>query len=134
MLWLNALIGRVLFDFMHDPGFTMKVRDRIQRKLSSIKLPYFIEELLVTELSLGKSSPMIHKAGKPILDEKGLWVDADLTYEGLIILTLQTKLNLMKLKNPQAKGKLDLLYSQTIHVHVRFMQIYGVSAVKICLF
>ncbi|XP_019869679.2 testis-expressed protein 2 isoform X2 [Aethina tumida] len=105
VLWLNALIGRVLFDFMHDPGFTMKVRDRIQRKLSSIKLPYFIEELLVTELSLGKSSPMIHKAGKPILDEKGLWVDADLTYEGLIILTLQTKLNLMKLKNPQAKEK-----------------------------
>ncbi|CAH0564014.1 unnamed protein product [Brassicogethes aeneus] len=105
VLWLNALIGRVLFDCMHDPNFTRKVQNRIQRKLSSIKLPYFIEELLVTELSLGKTSPIIHKAAKPILDERGLWVDLDLTYEGSIVLTLQTKLNLMKLKNPHANDK-----------------------------
>jgi hypothetical protein len=32
------------------------------------------------------------------LDERGLWVDLDVTYEGTICFTLETKLNLMKVK------------------------------------
>lgn len=105
VLWLNSLIGRVLFDCFRDPSFIGKVKDRIERKLSTIKLPYFIEELLVPELSLGKTAPFIKKTGKPVMDDRGLWIDLDIAYEGLIILTLQTKLNLMRLKNPQAYGK-----------------------------
>lgn len=104
MLWINALIGRVLFDCMRDPNFTLRIRERIQRKLYTIKLPYFIEEILIPELSLGKTPPFIHRTSKPVLDDRGLWIDLDLTYEGMIVLTLQTKLNLMRLKNPQAYG------------------------------
>ncbi|KAJ8915161.1 hypothetical protein NQ315_000413 [Exocentrus adspersus] len=114
-LWLNALIGRVLFDCVRDPSFTLKVRERIQRKLCTIKLPYFIEELLIPELSLGKTPPFIHKTGKPVLDERGLWIDLDITYEGMIVLTLQTKLNLMRLKNPQAYEKSTSLEKSAIY-------------------
>lgn len=53
VLWINALVGRVLFDCTRDAAFTKRVKDRIQRKLSSIKLPFFIEQLTVSELSLG---------------------------------------------------------------------------------
>lgn len=105
LLWLNALIGRVLFDCIRDPVFAQRVKDRIQRKLASIKLPYFIEELSVTELTLGQTPPLLHKAGKPNLDERGLWVDLDVSYEGLVVLILRTKLNLMKLKEPHVHGK-----------------------------
>lgn len=111
LLWLNALIGRVLFDCVRNDTFINKVKNRIERKLSTIKLPYFIEELLVPELSLGKTSPLIQKTGKPVIDERGLWIDLDINYEGLIVLTLQTKINLMRLKNPQAYGK--FLYCTT---------------------
>jgi hypothetical protein len=86
----------------------MRVKDKIQRKMSSIKLPYFIEGLIVTELSLGQTPPLIHKASKPVLDERGLWVDLDVTYEGLVVLILQTKLNLMKLKQPHSNGESSL--------------------------
>ncbi|CAH1135926.1 unnamed protein product [Ceutorhynchus assimilis] len=100
-LWFNALVGRVLFDCTRDPNFTKKVQNRIQKKLQTIKLPYFIEEILITELNLGKSPPFIQKSEKPVMDDRGLWVDMEISYEGSIVLTLQTKLNLMKLKNPK---------------------------------
>nr|CAI5846225.1 unnamed protein product [Callosobruchus analis] len=104
VLWLNTLIGRVLFDCMRDETFIRRVKERIQRKLSTIKLPNFIEELLISELSLGRTSPMICKAGKPVLDDRGVWIDLGIAYEGDVLLTLQTKLNLMRLKNPQTYG------------------------------
>ncbi|XP_060522964.1 testis-expressed protein 2 isoform X2 [Cylas formicarius] len=105
VLWFNALLGRVLYDCMRDSNFTVKVKERIQKKLGTIKLPYFIEEISITELSLGKTPPFILRTYKPVLDERGLWVDLDISYEGLVVVTLQTKINLMKLKNPQLGEK-----------------------------
>jgi hypothetical protein len=64
----------------------------------SFQLPYFIEDLIVTELDLGHNVPLAHRASRPKLDERGLWVDLDVTYEGTVCLTLETKLNLMKVK------------------------------------
>lgn len=56
VFWVNALVGRLLYDCMRNPLFTDLVKQRIQKKLSAIKLPYFINELIVTELNLGKVS------------------------------------------------------------------------------
>lgn len=95
------MAGRILFDCLGNDDFTEKVKETIQRKLSSIRLPYFIEDLQVTELSLGKTPPIIHKVEHPVVDERGLWIDLDISYGGLVYLILQTKLNLMKLKHPQ---------------------------------
>lgn len=64
----------------------------------SFQLPYFIEDLLITELDLGHNVPLAHHASRPRLDERGLWVDLDVTYEGTICFSLETKLNLMKVK------------------------------------
>nr|CAD7440911.1 unnamed protein product [Timema bartmani] len=103
VMWVNVLIGRVLFDILSNPQCVELIRDKIQKKLSTIKLPYFVEELLVTDLELGDAVPMIHRVSSPLLDERGLWVDLDVTYEGSVCLTLETKLNLMKLKEEAAK-------------------------------
>lgn len=62
------------------------------------QLPYFIQDLIITELDLGHSMPLAHHASRPKLDERGLWVDLDVTYEGTACFTLETKLNLMKVK------------------------------------
>lgn len=67
-----------------------------------MQLPYYIDELECSELSLGETPPKIHRASKPIMNERGLWVDLDVTYEGLVTLVLSTKLNLMKLKKMNA--------------------------------
>lgn len=97
VLWANCLLGRVLFDMHSCPEAINLIQDRIQRKLSNIKLPYFMESLLVTEVVIGQDAPMINKITKPALDERGLWFDMNITYKGSVTMTVETKLNLMKL-------------------------------------
>lgn len=109
MLWVNAIMARIIFDCVRNDVFTARIKERIQRKLSSIKLPYFIEALNLTELSLGRTAPFLHRATTPVLDDRGMWIDVDMTYEGLVVLILQTNLNLMKLKQQRIEGSFDFL-------------------------
>lgn len=97
VLWVNCLLGRLLFDMHSCPDTINLIQDKIQRKLSNIKLPYFMESLLITEIVIGQNAPMIHKITKPVLDERGLWLDMNITYKGCLTMTVETKLNLMKL-------------------------------------
>ncbi|XP_011648050.1 testis-expressed protein 2 [Pogonomyrmex barbatus] len=97
VLWTNCLLERLLFDMHSCPETINLIQDKIQRKLSNIKLPYFMESLLVTELVVAQDAPMIHKITKPTLDERGLWFDLNIIYKGSVTMTVETKLNLMKL-------------------------------------
>ncbi|XP_011300714.1 testis-expressed sequence 2 protein [Fopius arisanus] len=97
ILWLNALFGRLLFDMHKCPDMINVIQDKIQRKLSNIKLPYFMESLMISELVIGQSAPFIHKASKPTVDQRGLWIDLDISYDCGVTMTVETKINLMKL-------------------------------------
>ncbi|XP_076627173.1 uncharacterized protein LOC143344722 [Colletes latitarsis] len=96
-LWINCLIARILFDVHKCPETINLIQDKIQRKLSSIKLPYFMECLLVSEVAIGQGAPIIRNVTKPVANERGLWFDLDVTYKGSLTMTVETKLNLMKL-------------------------------------
>lgn len=56
-----------------------------------------MESLMISELVIGQGAPFIHKATKPVVDERGLWIDLNVTYECGLTMTVETKLNLMKL-------------------------------------
>ena len=47
---------------------------------------------------MGYEIPAIRNAGRPYMDERGWWVDMDITYSGGFAMTIETKMNLMKLK------------------------------------
>ncbi|XP_060076091.1 testis-expressed protein 2-like [Ylistrum balloti] len=98
ILWLNALINRVFWDFLHEQYFIDKVLDKLQRKLSKIHIPYFIEELKITNIDLGNEVPNLRRGARPYFDEQGFWVDIDINYEGGFQMTIETKVNLMRLK------------------------------------
>lgn len=51
--WLNVVAGRLLFDFFTQPRFAEAVRAKFQEKLSKIRMPLFLEELTITDVSLG---------------------------------------------------------------------------------
>lgn len=106
LIWLNALLGRAWYSYATGgEAATMRLKDRIQRKLATIRLPAFIEELKLSELSISapkmfqKVPVQISWASRPLLDERGVWIDMDLEYESNVVLILQTKLNLMRLKS-----------------------------------
>lgn len=95
--WVNALLGRIFWDFLGEKYWSDLVSKKIQMKLSKIKLPYFMNELTLTELDMGVSVPKILQAYKPTIDHRGLWTDLEISYNGSFLMTLETKMNLTKL-------------------------------------
>uniref|UniRef100_A0A671N1H5 Testis-expressed sequence 2 protein-like n=1 Tax=Sinocyclocheilus anshuiensis TaxID=1608454 RepID=A0A671N1H5_9TELE len=111
--WLNALIGRIFWDFLHEKYWADKVQQKIQRKLSKIRLPYFMDELTLTELAMGSSMPQITDK-KTCLCVSGLWLHLEVEYTGALQMTLETKINFSKLGKegvPESETELE-----TIHV------------------
>ncbi|XP_077595841.1 testis-expressed protein 2 [Stigmatopora nigra] len=95
--WLNAVIGRLFWDFLREKQWADAVSYKIQKKLSKIRLPYFMNELTLTELDMGFSVPQIVSTSRPEVNHRGLWVELQLAYHGTLQMTLQTKFNLSKL-------------------------------------
>ncbi|MEQ2174523.1 hypothetical protein GOODEAATRI_008806 [Goodea atripinnis] len=95
--WANALIGRIFWDFLREKHWADAVSHKIQKKLSKIRLPYFMNELTLTELDMGCSMPQIVATSRPEVNHRGLWVELQLVYMGNLQMTLQTKFNLSKL-------------------------------------
>lgn len=95
--WVNAAAGRIFWDFLSEPHWAELVSNKIQMKLSKIRLPYFMNELTLTELDMGSATPRILRASKPSIDYRGLWFDLELSYSGSFLMTLETKMNLIRL-------------------------------------
>uniref|UniRef100_H3CG78 Testis expressed 2 n=1 Tax=Tetraodon nigroviridis TaxID=99883 RepID=H3CG78_TETNG len=103
--WVNAPVGRVFWDFLSEPHWADVVSRKIQMKLSKIRLPYFMNELTLTELDMGSSTPRILKASKPSIDYRGLWFSLDVSYSGSFLMTLETKMNLIRLGKEDESGR-----------------------------
>lgn len=101
--WLNMLVGRLFFDVFTQHEWADVVRHRIQKKLNRIKVPFFMEELMVTDIHLGSQLPYVRRTSEAVVDKRGVWVDMDVTYNGAFYMTLSTKLNLMRLKRSQTE-------------------------------
>lgn len=95
--WVNSLVGRIFWDFLREKYWTDQVAHKIQKKLSKIKLPYFMNELTLADLDMGTCLPQVLSTSKPTLDCKGLWLELELVYTGCLQMTLETKMNLCKL-------------------------------------
>lgn len=103
MAWMNALVGRIFWDFLREQYWAEQVSSKIQKKLSKIKvrgrsitaprgppspqrvpgcgdhprvvslhqLPYFMNELTLTELDMGTSIPLVLSASNPTINDRG---------------------------------------------------------------
>ncbi|CAH0701302.1 unnamed protein product [Spodoptera exigua] len=96
--WVNTVLARIMYDLMRDPIMINKLQNRIQRKLNTLKLPSFMSPLVVTELSLSGACPMVERVLPPACDPRGVWLDADLRYDGGAYIAILTQINLLKLK------------------------------------
>uniref|UniRef100_A0A3B4GJ73 Testis-expressed sequence 2 protein-like n=1 Tax=Pundamilia nyererei TaxID=303518 RepID=A0A3B4GJ73_9CICH len=107
--WVNCLVGRIFWDFLWEKYWADQVAHKIQKKLSKIKLPYFMNELTLADLDMGTCLPHILSTSKPTLDSRGLWLQLELVYTGCLQMTLETKMNLCKLDPLYSKMKLCIL-------------------------
>ncbi|XP_068999821.1 testis-expressed protein 2-like [Embiotoca jacksoni] len=95
--WVNSLVGRIFWDFLREKYWTDQVAHKIQKKLSKIKLPYFMNELTLADLDMGTCLPQVLSTSKPTLDSRGLWLELEVVYTGCLQMTLETKMDLCKL-------------------------------------
>ncbi|KAJ0041740.1 hypothetical protein NL108_007364 [Boleophthalmus pectinirostris] len=112
--WVNSLVGRIFWDFLREKYWTDQVAHKIQKKLSKIKLPYFMNELKLADLDMGTCLPQVISTSKPSLDRRGLWLEMEVIYTGCLHMTLETKMNLCKL------GKDDEVQSESLQESLQF--------------
>ncbi|XP_072049026.1 testis-expressed protein 2-like isoform X2 [Amphiura filiformis] len=101
--WINAFVGRLFWDFLREEYWADVVKGKLQKKLSKLKIPFFIDELKITEIDMGLYAPTLRRASKPRIDEQGMWVDLDIAYQGSCCMTLSTKVNLWRLAKDGGK-------------------------------
>jgi hypothetical protein len=118
----NLIGARIFYDFCRDRNWVELVRERIQHKLSAVhvsgsgnvhmyvcdmQLPYYIDQLTLTKLDPGRTSPCVKHIGAPYVDDWGVWIDVDVLYEGCVRLVIETKIDLIKLKREARDGDSD---------------------------
>ncbi|VVC35698.1 Hypothetical protein CINCED_3A022835 [Cinara cedri] len=103
-LWLNMLLGRICFDCLQNPKVLEMIVDKFQKKLNAIRLPKVMDMLVIRSLCFGKGEiPMIRRVSKPWVDHRGIWFELEIVYHGTFQASVDTKLNLMKLKKEEAQ-------------------------------
>nr|XP_030699181.1 testis-expressed protein 2 isoform X2 [Globicephala melas] len=113
--WVNALLGRMFWDFLGEKYWSDLVSKKIQMKLSKIKLPYFMNELTLTELDMGVAVPKILQAFKPYVDHQvagpgpSVWPTATRSPPVLAPLTKTTHQSLAQETNRFSQGLKGML-------------------------
>ena len=104
--WINALAARLCWDVWHEKRWKDWVMTRIQKKLFRVKTPSFMKQLRLTDVKLGNDMPVINYLYEgPKLDLDGIWVYLDVTYTGLFVMTIETKLKPLGMSSEKGESK-----------------------------
>lgn len=81
--WINAVIGRVFLALYKTPEVENFVRAKITKKISRVKTPSFLSEIVVRHIDMGEAAPVVTNPRLKDLTADGeLIVEADVRYMG----------------------------------------------------
>jgi hypothetical protein len=95
--WLNAVAASLCWDIWYEERWKDWVTTTIQKMLFEVKTPSFMEQLRVTDVDLGNDMPVVLRLKEgPKLDLRGIWVYLDVVYQGIFVMTIETKMKIGK--------------------------------------
>ncbi|POS84389.1 hypothetical protein EPUL_003507, partial [Erysiphe pulchra] len=81
--WLNAIIGRIFLALYKTSEMENYFRAKIKKKISRVKTPGFLSEIVLQNINTGESAPIITNPKlKDLTIDGELDVEADLRYSG----------------------------------------------------
>jgi len=90
LTFLNVYLNRVFYDIHKSEQIKTLLKTRVYNKLLKIKITQWFKSIELTEINMGSTLPRVSWVSNLHQNERGLWVELGLEYEGVASATIET--------------------------------------------
>ena len=88
--FLNVFLNRIFYDIHKSEQVKTMLKTRVYNKLLKIKITQWFKSIELTEINMGRTLPKVCWVSNLHQDDRGLWVEMGVQYDGTASATIET--------------------------------------------